>query len=323
MVLSTSNSEGLRLGSAFAAFCILFASGPAAAKATFVTFDAGIPTSINLSNTVAGYTTSDGFVRTADGTVVTFDVAGASSTRALGINDAGEITGFYRDSAEVAHGFIRAADGSITTFDVPKAKDTSGAKINRKGTIVGAYDDDNGSHGFVRTAGGRLKRFDVPDTNFTSPDCINDKGAITGVYSSSDGHLHGFVRAPDGAITTIDVPGALDTSVACINIKGTVVGSYGTDGEHGFIRYADGTITTFDGQDCNIFSADINDKGVVTGSCQDHQHPGRFLGFVRKPDGTVNEFRVPNGGNSTTPVGINNAGVIAGSYRGGGFLRFP
>jgi len=303
----------------------MISGGRAAAKATFVTFNVGIVAGINAASTVTGWKPNDGdsFIRTVDGTVTTFVVPGASATEALRINDQGTITGFYRDSAGQAHGFVRISDGTITTFDVHNANGVGPISINNKGEVTGSYTDGTGNHGFVRTSGGRIKTFDVSGAIETASVCINDKGVSVGYYLDSNHITHGFLRAADGTITTFDVPGASETLGICINAKGTVDGEYGTDGRHGFIRYADGTITTFDGQDCNIFSAGINDKGVVTGSCQDRQHPGRFLGFVRKPDGTVNEFRVPDGGNSTTPVGINNAGVIVGNYRRGGFLRFP
>jgi len=143
--------------------------------------------------------------------------------------------------------------------------------------------------------------------------------ATVGVGPRKDG---GYGLAAD---LTIDVPGAVTTSVDCINVKGTVAGSYdiGDGNRHGFVREPDGTITTFDGQDCDISPTSINRKGLVTGWCIDHQKPSHILGFVRKPDGTINEFHVPNGGSNTMPYGINDAGVIAGSYHSGGFLRFP
>jgi len=326
MALSPFDSRSLCYPAALAALCIVLSGAPAAAKATFVTFGDSVVTGINSANTVTGWQgDGDSFIRTVDGTFTTFVVSGASATVAARINDEDVVVGFYRDSAGRVHGFARASDGAVTTFDVPQATGTGPSGVNKKGDITGSYDDEAGTHGFVRTARGRLTTFDVSGANFTSPGCINDKGVTSGIYSLSDGHLHGFVRAPGGEITTIDVPGAVTTSVDCINVKGTVAGSYdiGDGIRHGFVRETDGTITTFDGQDCDISPTSINRKGLVTGWCIDHQKPSHILGFVRKPDGTINEFHVPNGGSNTMPYGINDAGVIAGSYHSGGFLRFP
>jgi len=305
------------------AVSVLLSVTSAGAKASYTTFDAGVVTGINSASAVTGWRTDgDSFVRTVDGTVTTFAVPGASATEALQINDEGEIAGSYTDSSGKVHGFVRAIDGAFTTFDVPKASDTLASAINNRGTVAGRYYDDAGSHGFVRAASGRVKTFDIQGAAGIIPVCINDKGTISGNAAA-----HGFVRASDGTITTFDVPGANGgTFAGCINVKGTVIGTYfngNGDGQHGFVRIADGTITTFDGQNCDIAPVGINRKGVIAGFCEDRENPKHFLGFVRHPDGSINEFHVPDDGPHTMPVGINDSGVIAGTARGYSFLRFP
>ena len=42
-------------------------------------------------------------------------------TRAYSINPSGTITGFFTDSANVAHGYVRSNQGVITVFDAPGA----------------------------------------------------------------------------------------------------------------------------------------------------------------------------------------------------------
>src|SRR5215813_13026200 len=59
-------------------------------------------------------------------TITTFDAPGAGTaarqgTTAFGINSAGTITGFIRDTNNARHGFVRASDGTITVFDAPGA----------------------------------------------------------------------------------------------------------------------------------------------------------------------------------------------------------
>jgi len=322
---SLLNSRSLYHRAAFAALCVAISSGPAGAKATYTTFNDGRALAINAAGTVTGPASGgNSFIRTADGTFTTFSVPGASGTGAQGINDGGEIAGSYADSSDVIHGFLRAQDGTITTFDAQNADHTWAYYINNNGDIAGVYHNSEGTHGFVRAAGGRIKTFDVAGGTDITPGCINDKGAVVGSFYGSDQHDHGFLRAPNGTITTIDVPGATSTYAGCINSKGVVTGGFvDSGGNEGFIRAADGTITTFIGRDCNIFPGSINRKGVVTGACQNRQHLKRVVGFVRKLNGTVAEFHIPSGGFSTMPFGINDAGVIAGSYNDGGFLRFP
>jgi probable HAF family extracellular repeat protein len=80
----------------------------------------------------------------------------------FGINDVGEIVGFYQD-ASGQHGFLYAA-GVFTSLDVPGAAtgSTQAFGVNNRGQIVGIYRDqtpqsaggprDRGStHGFVAT----------------------------------------------------------------------------------------------------------------------------------------------------------------------------
>ena len=100
-----------------------------------------------------------GFVRTPEGTIITFDVPGAvNGTYPAGINPMGTITGGYVDASFVSHGFVRALNGLITTFDPPGAGTGPGQgtigffSINPVGAITGFYfDSSNMLHGFLRT----------------------------------------------------------------------------------------------------------------------------------------------------------------------------
>jgi hypothetical protein len=309
-----------------ASVCALLWCVPVHAKASYVTFDAGQVTGVNATDTVTGwYGGGESFVRTADGTITPFAVPGATGTDAVSINDGNSIAGFYYDGLQIAHGFIRAADGTITTFDVRGASETFPSSINNKGEIAGYYQDStNHSHGFIRGAGGKIKTFDAPGATSTLSLDLNGKGMIVGYYGDANGFPHGFLRAPDGTIVTIDGPQAEGTFARAINIKGVITGWYDeTNGtEHGFVRSPDGTIASFEEADRYITPESINRKGEITGLSQSRENPEHSLGFLRRADGTIKEFRVPDGG-ATMPIGINNSGVIAGSYEVGGFLRIP
>jgi probable HAF family extracellular repeat protein len=66
-----------------------------------------------------------------------------------GINDTGQITGYYEDSAGAVHGFLDNW-GSYTTLDDPLAtQGTFALGINGKGQIVGYYTNAAGKHGFL------------------------------------------------------------------------------------------------------------------------------------------------------------------------------
>ncbi len=73
-----------------------------------------------------------------------------SSSAATGINDAGQIVGYYFAGFS-NHGFLMSG-GSYTTIDVPGATETLAAGINDADQIVGAYFGTGSNLGFLATA---------------------------------------------------------------------------------------------------------------------------------------------------------------------------
>ncbi|MGA9472589.1 MAG: hypothetical protein WBV36_08995 [Terriglobales bacterium] len=103
-----------------------------------------------------------GLLVLADGTMTTFDVAGAGSgpgtyqgTYPRGIDPRDTISGYYIDGNNVYHGFQRLKHGAVTTFDVPGAgtasgQGTQGENIDAFGVINGQFiDGSNVSHCFL------------------------------------------------------------------------------------------------------------------------------------------------------------------------------
>ena len=77
---------------------------------------------------------------------------------AEGINNRGEIAGWYVDENGLFHGFVLSGVGdhtdpsAWTTINVLPATNTFIYSINARGQIAGQYDDDAGNtHGFVGT----------------------------------------------------------------------------------------------------------------------------------------------------------------------------
>jgi hypothetical protein len=145
-----------------------------------------IPTSIDAAGDVAGtYTDSNslrhGFVRTASGTITSFDAPGAVTTSGssviggtapLSIDPGGNyIAGIYTDSGGMGHGFIYSqplsGSGTFTTFEATGASAVTGAPLS-------------GTMGFS----------------------INASGMLSGSYSDSSGVLHGLVLALTGPAAT-------------------------------------------------------------------------------------------------------------------------
>jgi hypothetical protein len=275
------------------------------------------PAGINDLGVVAGYDTdtnsvNHGFVRTPDGQITTFDDSQAPAgtgagqgTNPVGINDIGEIAGYYVDGNGASHGFVRAPYGKITTFDAPGASEgTYPGNINNFGVIAGIFYDTNGvGHGFVRTAGGQITTFNPPNsisgpTSYGTYNAfINDLGAIAGsYYDASTDVLYGYLRWSDGQFTEFAAPNAgtaayAGTYVNAVNLEGATTGFIFDDNfeAHSFVRAANGEATTFDirGQilvpDSEAGSAGegINAQGVIAGRWRDPNET--FHGYLRTP----------------------------------------
>ena len=155
---------------------------------------------------------------------------------AYGINDRGDIVGFYVDDRG-SHGFLYT-DNSFFDLDFPGVFDTRATGINNKGRIVGFYlqPKDKRFHGFIHD-NGKFTTLDYPepDVFHTRLQSINDRGDIVGFCSCGPQRAaRGFLYR-DGIFTDIQVIRAQETFPNAINGHGVIVGFYnGSDGGHGF-----------------------------------------------------------------------------------------
>jgi uncharacterized membrane protein len=138
----------------------------------------------------------------APGSYLPIDFPGADSTYAIGINDDGDVVGFYYlRSEKTFHGFLQH-EGDFTTVDVPGTQGivvlgTNPRSINSRGEIAGQFwTDDGGYHGFLLSKG-TYTTFDMPGAVLTGTMSINDHGEIVGFYLDEAFMAHGFkaVRA--------------------------------------------------------------------------------------------------------------------------------
>jgi flagellar hook capping protein FlgD len=163
-----------------------------------------------------------GFVRTADGSITTFDGPGGSGITPLAINPEGTITGVVSDASGL-HGFVRAADGTITTFDAGLNNIVSA--INPAGTVIGYVIDANNNpvYGFVRKADGTITTFDGSSAFST----VNDAhtAAMAARYGA-DAPVSSKVRfvsvAWAGSASVIEyfLPVASEVSLAVYDVAG-------------------------------------------------------------------------------------------------------
>ena len=95
-----------------------------------------------------------GFLQDTNGEVPTFRFPGAVRTYPSGINDFGEIVGYYQGTDAPYHGFIYR-NNVFTSFDEPSVGSFLGTQtgnINNAGQIVGTFTDASGRiQGFLAT----------------------------------------------------------------------------------------------------------------------------------------------------------------------------
>jgi probable HAF family extracellular repeat protein len=235
--------------------------------------------------------------------------AGAATTEATGINNAGQIVGNYIDS-NTTHGFSYSG-GSYTTIDVPSSAATTASGVSNGGQVTGSYTDGGGgSHGF----GGSPPLFDDPGgIGSTTASGINTTGTIVGSFYDGT-NTHGYSRSSGAIFTTLDAPGAVNTTAYGINDGGTIVGSF-FDGTttHGFVDVG-GVYTQVDdplGVTTSVYG--INTKGDIVGSYADGG--GVRHGFVEL-GGTFTTVDDPNAGpGGTTEIfGINDQRMVVGYF---------
>ena len=260
-------------------------------------------------------------------------------TYATGVNDSGQVVGYYGDVNGINQGFVYA-DGTFTTISDPNA--TAGTYvtgINDSGQIVGFYTavtttstpDGVGetyvNYGF-EYANGVYTTIDDPNSGTfgTWLDGINNSGQVLGYYQDASGVDNGFVDT-NGAFTTISDPnafsgpfsyhGPLDgTFVNGMNDSGQIVGYYYlADGDIQGLEYTNAGFTNLNGPDGGeAFPTGINDSGEIVGT----DDAGAFV------DISGNYITIADSNASsadTAPTGVNNSGDIVGYYDKGGVIN--
>ena len=215
------------------------------------------------------------------------NVPGAIATEARGINNTGEIVGFYKT--------VACADYDIKVPSCP----TRGFKY-----VNGAY-----------------VKLIVPNSVSTAVMGVNDLGDLVGFYTKADGTRHGFIWYHTNVVKTIDYPGtALTTVPFGINRAGTVVGglwgidpSYGTFPNSGWV-WVNGSFHTMNptepgaGAPCCWSVNGIANSGVIVGQVFENDF---FNAWFKQ--GTDEDFflRFPSGGD-TFATGVNSGADVIG-----------
>jgi len=230
-------------------------------------------------------------------TYAPINVPGALQTEARGINNNGEIVGFYKTTT------------CTDSFAVPTCR-TEGFKY-----VNGAY----------------IKLM-VPGAVSTAIMGVNDNGDLVGFYKKSDGSLHGFIWYHQNVVKTIDYPhSGWPTIPFGINKAGTVVGGIWGPGQqypsYGWV-WVNGKFSNMDPYQsdypppaaCCWSVNGISNNGIIVGQGFSHDFNQGWL-----KEGTDQDFfmNIPSGnsGSDTFATGINSATDVVGYGYEGWFAK--
>jgi len=149
---------------------------------------------------------------------------GAIETTATGVNNAGDISGFYVDGADVTHGFLDIG-GTFSRFDDPNGAfvNTSFLGLNNNGEVVGSYIDASGltdglTYNYLTNTWTTVNDPFASATpafliNGTTINGVNDLGQLVGFYSDGT-NVDGFLATPVPEPAAVGLIGA--GLIACI-----------------------------------------------------------------------------------------------------------
>jgi hypothetical protein len=128
---------------------------------------------------------------------VTLPVA-ADSVTATGINDEGDISGFYT-VGKTTNGFVLEENHhGFTKIQLGAGTNTQALGINEDGVVVGSFVDGAGNmHGFVLSHGLARQIDDPNGAGGTLVNGLNDRGQLVGFFVDDAGNTHGFLASRD------------------------------------------------------------------------------------------------------------------------------
>jgi hypothetical protein len=226
------------------------------------------------------------------------NTAGYPSTSARGINNLGDIAGFYtNDTGTISFGYLLRSGGRFQpVMDNVAPGGVQALGLNDQRTVVGDFTDVNSDmHGFSWTDPYHYKQLDPPGSISTIARGTNNNGQIVGWYKTLAPGKHAFLLQADGVtyVNPVDFPSGINTVAAGININGLVVGKYDdvNGSTHGFVWNSPQTdISQFSSFDVPGSAASGGfANGTNGGGIND---AGRIVGIWDDPYGNTHGFQL-------------------------------
>ena len=263
------------------------------------------------------------------------NVPGAVETDARGINNNGEIVGFYKTASCIDADFtvpnctvkgFKFVNGAFVKLMVPNSVSTAILGVNDLGDLVGFYKKSDGSHhGFIWFHTNVVKTIDFPHppsaTN-TIPFGINKAGTVVGGLWSTF-PAGGWVWV-NGTFSNMNParPGAVAPSAWSVNgiaNSGVIAGQLFED-DNFQAWFKQGTDQDFFMDRTDTFAYGVNSNADIVGL--DSQLGGFFAPHIEANEGTGDSTETaptfktvafPNA-KSTRPFGVNNLKAVVGAY---------
>jgi len=150
----------------------------------------------NSSSQIIGYTGKNAAYKKS----ITLPGITTTAVAGRGINDNGDIVGWYEDSSGIQHGFLLSGKTAITVDDPNGTTNLEG--INNKGEASGLYTDTSGNrHGFTYDIKkGTFTELTVPGSTFVEVWGLNDHGVVAIDGENSSGVFVGYLYCPTAKV---------------------------------------------------------------------------------------------------------------------------
>jgi hypothetical protein len=262
------------------------------------------------------------------------DHADVTFNQLLGINNAGEIAGYFGNGQTRPNkGYVLKppyAQADYTNENFIGSTQTQVTGVNNHGVTVGFWVDGTGdNYGFVKDGSQWITAIDphAPAPTATAPVMeqflgINDHNIAVGFYADAKGHDHGFTYdVKTGSFDAVSIKGFSQSTAAAINNKGEIAGFVSNGGnDDGFIKNGNKIeLLTGPTGAVSVQALGINNEDEVVGSYEDktkatfgflyNEHTGQYT--------TISDPNTPvNAGPATMTVinGLNDKGQLVGFY---------
>jgi hypothetical protein len=136
-------------------------------------------------------------IRTHKFTALPLPSSADVSFTATGINNKGDICGFFSRSSGPVKGFLVTHSGHVYILAVKGVSMTQPFGVNDHDEVVGATTSGNNTYGFTWTPRGGFKTVNDPHgVGSTVVNGVNDHGDLVGFYTASNGNTDGMLATP-------------------------------------------------------------------------------------------------------------------------------